>query len=375
MGEKVARALEKFKEVQETIKKLMAEALQEVLEAEMEEFLGYAKYEREEKNNYRNGYSSKTLKTSLGEIEIKTPRDRNSDFEPQIVKKRQTVLGELEDKIISLYAKGMSTRDIQELFEEIYGKEVSSSLISRITERLEPRIKEWQNRPLEKVYVILFIDCIFYKVRDNGKVKDKAIYVVAGINREGKKEVLGFWISETESASFWINVLNDLKARGVEDVLIFSVDNLSGISKAIKAVYPKAEIQKCVVHQIRNSLKYVSWKDRKEVANDLKKIYQAATLDEAEYQLEEFEKKWVSKYPHVVKSWRTNWEELTTYFRYPYEIRKIMYTTNIIESINSAFRRVTDKKRVFPSDEALIKNLYLVIERLEKKWERSKIKN
>ena len=375
MGEKVARALEKFKEVQETIKKLMAEALQEVLEAEMEEFLGYAKYERGEKNNYRNGYSSKTLKTSLGEIEIKTPRDRNSDFEPQIVKKRQMVLGELEDKIISLYAKGMSTRDIQELFEEIYGKGVSSSLISRITERLEPRIKEWQNRPLEKVYVILFIDCIFYKVRDNGKVKDKAIYVVAGINREGKKEVLGFWISETESSSFWINVLNDLKARRVEDVLIFCVDNLSGISKAIKAVYPKAEIQKCVVHQIRNSLKYVSWKDRKEIANDLKKIYQAATLDEAEYQLEEFEKKWVSKYPHVVKNWRTNWEELTTYFRYPYEMRKIMYTTNIIESINSAFRRVTDKKRVFPSDEALIKNLYLAIERLEKKWERSKIKN
>jgi len=375
MGEKVARALEKFKEVQETIKKLMAEALQEVLEAEMEEFLGYAKYERGEKNNYRNGYSSKTLKTSLGEIEIKTPRDRNSDFEPQIVKKRQMVLGELEDKIISLYAKGMSTRDIQELFEEIYGKGVSSSLISRITERLEPRIKEWQNRPLEKVYVILFIDCIFYKVRDNGKVKDKAIYVVAGINREGKKEVLGFWISETESSSFWINVLNDLKARRVEDVLIFCVDNLSGISKAIKAVYPKAEIQKCVVHQIRNSLKYVSWKDRKEIANDLKKIYQAATLDEAEYQLEEFEKKWVSKYPHVVKNWRTNWEELTTYFRYPYEMRKIMYTTNIIESINSAFRRVTDKKRVFPSDEALLKNLYLAIERLEKKWERSKVKN
>jgi transposase-like protein len=361
--------------IKDDLKKLIQQTLKEALEAELEEFLGYSKYERTDSNNSRNGYISKTVKTAAGEVEIETSRDRKGDFEPQIVKKRQTVLGDLENKIIALYSKGMTVRDIQELLSDIYGMDISPSLISKITDRLTPRIEEWQSRPLERIYVILYIDCIFYKVRQDGKVVDKAVYVVIGVNREGRKELLGFWINETESASFWFKVLNDLKSRGVKDVLIFSVDNLSGIGKAIKGVYPRAEIQKCVVHQIRNSLRYVSWKDKKELSLDLKKVYGAATLEEAELRIDKFEEKWGNKYPHVIKSWRTNWEELMAYFKYPFELRKLMYTTNIIESVNSKFRKVTDGKRVFPSDMSVLKSLYLAALELEKKWDRSVIKD
>jgi len=361
--------------IKDDLKKLIQQTLKEALEAELEEFLGYSKYERTDSNNSRNGYISKTVKTAAGEIEIETPRDRKGDFEPKIVKKRQTVLEDLENKIIALYSKGMTVRDIQELLSDMYGMDISPSLISKITDRLTPKIEEWQSRPLERIYVILYIDCIFYKVRQDGKVVDKAVYVVIGVNKEGRKELLGFWINETESASFWFKVLNDLKSRGVKDVLIFSVDNLSGIGKAIKGVYPQAEIQKCVVHQIRNSLRYVSWKDKKELSSDLKKVYGAATLEEAELRMDEFEEKWGNKYPHVIKSWRTNWEELMAYFKYPLELRKLMYTTNIIESVNSRFRKVTDGKRVFPSDMSVLKNLYLAALELAKKWNRSIIKD
>jgi len=361
--------------IQEDLRKLIQQTLREALEAELEEFLGHSKYERGEKDNYRNGYISKTVKTAVGEVEIETPRDRNGKFEPKIVKKRQKVLKDLEDKVIALYSKGMSVRDIQELLLDMYGMEISPSLISKLTERILPRIEEWQSRPLEKVYVILFVDCIFYKVREEGRVKDKAIYVIIGITREGKKEILGFWISETESSSFWFKVFNDLKSRGVRDVLIFSVDGVAGIEKAIKGVYPQAEIQRCVVHQIRNSLKYVSWKDKREVSGDLRGVYGASTLEEALLRMDEFEQKWGRKYPHVVRSWRSNWDELMTYFKYPFEMRKLMYTTNIIESVNSKFRKVTDGKRVFPSDQSLLKSLYLAVMDLEKKWSRSAVRD
>ena len=361
--------------IKDDLRKLIQQTLKEALEAELEDFLGYSKYQRTDSDNSRNGYISKTVKTAAGEVEIETPRDRKGDFEPKIVKKRQTVLEDLENKIIALYSKGMTVRDIQELLSDMYGMDISPSLISKITDRLTPRIEEWQSRPLERIYVVLYIDCIFYKVRQDGKVIDKAVYVVIGVNKEGRKELLGFWINESESASFWFKVLNDLKSRGVKDVLIFSVDNLSGIGKAIKGVYPQAEIQKCVVHQIRNSLRYVSWKDKKELSSDLKKVYGAATLEEAELRMDEFEEKWGNKYPHVIKSWRTNWEELMAYFKYPLELRKLMYTTNIIESVNSKFRKVTDGKRVFPSDMSVLKSLYLATLELEKKWNRSVIKD
>ncbi len=361
--------------IQEDLKKMLQQTLKEALEAELEEFLGYSKYQRKNTDNYRNGSTSKTLKTSLGEVNIETPRDRKGQFEPQIVKKRQTVLRDFEDKVIALYSKGMSVRDIQEILYDIYGVEVSPSLISRITERIAPRIEEWHSRPLESVYVILFIDCIFYKIRDNGSVKNKAIYVIVGINKEGKKELLGFWTGETESSSFWFNVLNELKSRGVKDVLLFSVDGLAGLSKAIKGVFPKTKIQRCIVHQIRNSLRYVSWKEKGKVASALKEIYQAPTLEMAELKLEELEREWKGKYPHVVRSWKKNWEELMTYFEYPYEMRKIIYTTNIIESVHSKFRKVTGGKRVYPNENAVLKSLYLIALEIEKKWSKVPIKN
>jgi len=360
-------------EVKQKIRDLIQQTLQESLEAELEEFLGYSKYERSENDNYRNGYTLKTVKTDVGEVEIKTPRDRKGEFEPKAVPKRKTMIDDLESKIVALYAKGMSTRDIQELLSDMYGMDISPSLISKITDRLLPKIEEWQNRPLDSVYPVIYTDSIFYKVRQEGKVAQKAVNVVIGINKDGYKELLGFWLSETESASYWLKVLNDLKSRGVEDVLIFSVDGLAGINKAINNVYPQADIQRCIVHQVRNSLKYVPWKERKQVANDLKLIYQASTIEEAKIRLDEFEDKWADKYPHIGRSWRANWDELMTYFDYPVEIRKLLYTTNIIESVNSKLRKATDGKRVFPSDESLLKSLYIVAVELEKKWSKKPI--
>ena len=367
MSELKKKALEP-NQIREKLKQLIQQTLQEALEAELEEFLGYSRYERSENDNYRNGYIPKIVKTDIGEVEINTPRDRNGEFEPQIVPKRQTMIDDLEKKIVALYAKGMSTRDIQELLSDMYGMDISPSLISKITDRLQPKIEEWLGRPLDRVYVVVYIDSVFYKIRQEGKVIQKAVNVVIGINKDGYKEILGFWVSETESASFWLKVLNDLKSRGVEDVLIFSVDGLAGISKAINNVYPRADIQRCIVHQVRNSLKYVPWKERKQVANDLKQVYQASTIEQARFKLEEFDEKWSNKYPHIGRSWRANWDELMTYFEYPVEIRKLLYTTNIIESVNSKLRKATDGKRVFPSDESLLKSLYIVAMELERKW-------
>lgn len=301
-------------------------------------------------------------------MDITIPRDRKSDFQPKLIRKRQTVLDDLEDKIVAMYAKGMTTRDIQDILGDMYGTEISPSLISRITDRVLPRLEEWQSRPLQERYVIVWFDCIFYKVRHDGKVENKAIYVLIGLGLDGKKELLGFWINKRESSSFWLGVLNELKGRGVKDVFIFSVDGLSGIEGAIKAAYPDSDVQRCIVHQIRNSLKYVAWKERKALAADLKTVYGAATEDDASQQLERLEKQWNGSYPHVLKSWRTNWDSLTAFFRYPVEIRKVMYTTNIIESVNSKFRKATGARRLFPTDDAILKSLYMAALELEKKW-------
>ena len=360
----------KPEEVQATIREFTRQFFREALEAEMEEFLGYKKYERSDSDNSRNGYICKTVKTACGPINLLVPRDRKGEFEPQLIRKRQTMLDEVENQITALYAKGMSTRDIQEILFDMYGFEVSPSLISRITDRILPKIKEWQARPLKEKYFLIWIDCLFYNIREDGQVRKKAIYVVIGIDLEGYKEILGFWIDGTESSRFWLGVFNDLKARGVKDVFVFSVDGLTGLEKAIEAAFPRADIQRCVVHQIRNSLRYVSWKDRRELARDLKKVYGASTLEVAEREFKEFSAKWGGKYPHVVRSWEANWGALTTFFRYPVEIRRVMYTTNIIESVNSKFRKATAGRRVFPTEEALLKCLYMVAMELERKWRR-----
>ena len=355
-------------DVQSRLKDLMQKTLQEALEGELEEFLGHGKNERSSSGNTRNGYSSKMVSSSSGAIELNVPRDRKSEFEPKAVKKRQTVLDDLESKIIALYSKGMTTRDIQDILHDIYGVEISPSLISRLTDRIFPRLEEWQARPLQSHYVIIWLDCIFYKVREENKFLSKAIYVVVGLNLTGHKEILGFWSSQKENSAFWLGVLNDLKNRGVKDVFIFSVDGLTGLEDAIRAAYPLAEVQRCVVHQIRNSLKYVSWKEKKVFAQDLKKVYGAATLEEAAVNMDAFEEKWGDKHAHAVKSWRTNWNALMSYFRHPVEIRKIMYTTNLIENVNSMFRKATDVRKVFPSDDAVFKSLYMAVLDIEKKW-------
>jgi len=358
----------KTEEVKAKIRGLVQQVMQEALEGELEDFLGYPKHQQSTTENSRNGHSKKTVRTDSGQMEIEVPRDRKSDFQPKLIRKRQTVLDDLEDKIVAMYSKGMSTRDIQDILSEMYGTEISPSLISRITDRVLPRLEEWQSRPLQERYVIVWFDCIFYKVRHDGKVENKAVYVLIGLGLDGKKELLGFWINKTESSSFWLGVLNELKGRGVKDVFIFSVDGLSGIEGAIKAAYPQSDVQRCIVHQIRNSLKYVSWKERKALANDLKTIYGASTEVQAAQQLERLEEQWQGRYPHVLKSWRKNWDSLTTFFRYPVEIRKVMYTTNIIESVNSKFRKATGARRLFPTDDSILKSLYMAALDLEKKW-------
>jgi transposase-like protein len=354
--------------VREQIKKLTQQTYQEALEAELEEYLGYPKNQRSDNGNTRNGHSTKTVHTGTGDIELQVPRDRKAEFDPKLIKKRQTVLEDLQDKIIGMYAKGMTTRDIQDFIQDMYGMQMSASLVSRLTDRIMPRLEEWQSRPLQNVYVIVWLDCIFYRVRQAGRVINKAVYVLIGLGTDGRKELLGFWVNPTESSSFWLGVLNDLKSRGVKDVFIFSVDGLAGLAEAIRAAYPRAEVQRCVVHQIRNALKYVSWKEKKELVKDMKEIYNAATIEAAAVAMDAFEAKWGKKYPHVIKSWRTNWDDLMTYFRYPLELRKLVYTTNVIESVNSKFRKVTDARRVFPTDEAILKTLFMAALELEKKW-------
>ncbi|HOC08596.1 MAG TPA: IS256 family transposase [Bacillota bacterium] len=356
--------------IYDTLKDMFKDVLQEMLEAEMDVTLGYGKNEAKDKDttNIRNGYSSKTLKTKFGNIEMDIPRDRNSEFEPKIVPKYQRNISGIEDKIIALYARGMSTRDIHDQVKDIYGIEVSAEMVSKITEKIVPEIKEWQSRPLETVYPFVFMDAIHYKIRDNGQIVNKAAYVVLGINMDGYKDVLGIWIGENETSKFWLGVLNELKNRNVQDVLIFSVDGLTGLKEAIEAVYPKAYIQRCIIHQLRNSFKYVSYKHLKEFSKDFKAVYKAPSEEAALEALYEVKDKWANQYPYALKSWETNWDVLSTFFKYPDEIRKIIYTTNIIEGLHRQFRKVTKSKSVFPSDAALEKMLYLATKNIMTKW-------
>ncbi|MCY9518048.1 IS256 family transposase [Paenibacillus apiarius] len=357
-------------DAQNALKELFAETLQEMLEAEMDTHLGYEKHEVKNKTtaNTRNGKSRKTVISEYGEQEISVPRDRQSEFEPLVVKKHQSNVTGIEDQIVALYAKGVSTRDIQDHLANLYGIDVSPTLISNVTNKIMPLIKEWQNRPLQNVYAVVFLDAIHFKVKQDGAIVNKAAYMVIGIDLDGNKDVLGMWIGENESAKFWLNVLNELKNRGVQDILITCVDNLTGFSQAITACYPQTEIQKCIIHQIRNSTRYVSYKDLKKVTADLKPIYKAVTEESALLELDRFEEEWGTKYPLIVRSWRNNWDELATFFKYPPEIRKLIYTTNIIESYHRQLRKVTKGKSIFPSDEALLKMLYLSTMDVVRKW-------
>lgn len=343
---------------------LIKELTEVALEAELESHLS-----QEVLKNRKNGKSKKRMKTSQGTFELEVPRDRNSTFEPQIVKKRQTSISdEIETKIISLYSYGMSYSQIRENIEEIYGIEVSEGTISTITDKIIPKVKEWQARALDRLYPFVWMDAIHYKIRENSRYVTKAVYTVLGVGVDGKKEILGLYLSESEGANFWLSVLTDLKNRGVEDILIASVDGLKGFPEAIKSIYPKTEVQLCVIHQIRNSLRYVASKNSKEFMKDLKEVYQATTKDLAEENLLKLDDKWGKKYPIVLKSWHNNWENLSEYFKYPAEIRKIIYTTNIIESVHRQFRKLTKTKGAFPNENSLLKLLYMGIKNAEKKW-------
>lgn len=351
------------------LSQLQKRGIEKILEGELNAHLGYQKNEQQKFNsNARNGYSTKKIKTSLGESEIHIPRDRDASFNPMIIPKRENMVDGLENVIVSLYAKGMSTADIEEQLREVYNFDVSPSTISRITDTIAGDIVAWQNRPLESVYFIVWMDGIVFKVREANKVINKTIYLAVGLNKYGLREVLGMWLGKNESASFWMSVLTDLKARGVEDMLITATDNLNGFTQTIKNVFPQSQTQICVVHQIRNSMKYVVWKDKKEFAADMKDIYNAPTKQAAEQALLTFDIKWKNKYPYAVKSWKDNWDELTIFFDFPIEIRKIIYTTNLIENLNGKIRKYTKNKLSFPTDDAVQKSVYLALREATKKW-------
>ena len=358
-------------DIQNLFKETIAEFMENGLEAELDEDLGYSKYDYKNKEgtNSRNGHSQKTLKTSFGNIEIETPRDRNGEFEPQLLKKNQTsITQEVEEKILSMYAKGMTTGDIETHIKDIYGLDVSDTTASRITDKILPVAKEWQQRPLESIYAVVFLDAIHYHVRSEGQIVKKAVYIAIGIDLDGKKDVLGMWVGENESAKFWATVLNGLRNRGVEDIFIACTENLNGFSDAIAAVYPKTDIQNCIIHQLRNSSKYVSYKDLKALMADLKAVYAAPDEASALAALEFFSGKWDKKYPKISQSWQSNWANLSTYFKFPAELRKLIYTTNAIEGFNRQLRKVTKSKSVFPTDDSLFKMLYLAMIDITKKW-------
>lgn len=359
---------ETVQDLQEALKDLLGDTMEQMLKAELDEHLDYEYGEKPLSLNTRNGSSKKTVKSSYGNIDLNIPRDREGSFEPQALKKYQKDISNIENQIISMYAKGMTTRDISTHIKEIYGFGISESMVSKITNKILPTIEEWQNRPLEKVYPFVFLDAIHYHVRENNIVVKKAVYIALGYNTEGYKEILGMWVGENESSKYWLLVLNQLKERGLEDILIVSTDNLSGFSQAIESVYPKTEIQKCVIHQIRNSTKFVSYRDIKELMKDLKTVYKASTEELALSNLDIFEEKWGKKYPMCVNSWRNNWAELATYFKYPEGIRKLIYTTNSIENFNRQLRKVTKNKTIFPNDYALQKSLYLAMVDASSKW-------
>ena len=356
-------------------KSLLRESIQTASEVEMNEHLGYEKHQESDNPNYRNGTNKKTLKSKYGDIDVAIPRDRDGSFEPQLVKKRETLIKGSEDLILSLYTKGMSVRDIQHHLDDLYGYQLSEQTISNITSAIIDKAKEWQNRPLEPIYPIIFMDATVLKIRVDRVVKNIAAYIMLGITLEGKKEILGIWIGENETSKYWLTLLNELKNRGIDDVLIFAIDGLNGFNQAIEAVYPKAEIQRCIVHQIRSSLRYVSWKDRKAVAADLKTVYTAATEEDAETALLEFNDIWGKKYPHITQSWTNNWNELATFFKYPKSVQTLIYTTNPIESLNSSIKRRTKSKGSFPTIDSAFKVLYLSTQEVQEKWSRNGIRN
>ena len=360
--------IETAKDIQEALKDLLGGTIKEMMEAEMDAHLGYGKSERSDNEDYRNGYKSKQVNSSYGSMEIQVPQDRQSTFKPQVVKKRQKDISDIDQKIISMYAKGMTTRQISDTLEDIYGFEASEGFISDVTDKMLPQIEDWQNRPLSEVYPVIFIDAIHYSVRDSGVIRKLAAYVILGINPEGHKEVLTIQIGENESSKYWLSVLNELKNRGVKDILILCADGLSGMKEAIAAAYPQTEYQRCIVHQVRNTLKYVPDKDRKLFANDLKSIYQAPDETKALDALSRVTEKWSVKYPNAMKSWEKNWDAISPIFKFSATVRKVIYTTNAIESLNATYRKLNRQRSVFPSDTALLKALYLSTFEATKKW-------
>ena len=360
--------IQSAEDIQEALKDLLGGTIKEMMEAEMDEHLGYQKSQRSDSDDYRNGYKSKRVNSSYGTMDIQVPQDRKSTFEPQVVRKRQKDISTIDQKIISMYAKGMTTRQISETLEDIYGFEASEGFISDVTDKILPQIEDWQKRPLSEIYPVLYIDAIHYSVRDNGVIRKLAAYVILGINLDGQKEVLTIQVGDNESAKYWLSVLNELKNRGVKEILILCADGLSGIKEAIAAAYPKTEYQRCIVHQERNTLKYVADKDRKPFANDLKTIYHAPSEEQALEALEKVREKWSVKYPNSMRSWKQNWDAICPIFKFSPEVRKVIYTTNAIESLNSTYRKLNRQRSVFPSDTALLKALYLATFEATKKW-------
>jgi len=370
IAKELAKNIKSEKDLSDITREIVKLTVEAALGAEMEEHVGYAKHSSSGHNsgNSRNGSSRKTLKGDHGEVEIETPRDRNGDFDPQFVKKGQTRLTHFDEQILALYAKGMSTRDIVAAFQEMYGAEVSPTLISKVTDSVLDRVLEWQSRPLDEVYPIVYLDCIALKIRQDKRVINKSVYIALGINLEGQKELLGLWLAETEGAKFWLSILTELQNRGIRDIFIACVDGLSGFPEAINTVFPQTKIQLCIVHMVRNSLRFVSWKDRKAVAADLKKIYRSLSVEEAEGEVDSFAKSWDGKYPTIAKSWRKHWPNLITLFDYPDEIRRVIYTTNAIESLNSVIRKAVNNRKIFPHDQSALKVVYLAINAASKKW-------
>jgi putative transposase len=352
------------------VKNLVKGLSEQILEAELSYHLGYEKHAAEGRNsgNSRNGKSSKTVQSDFGDMEIAIPRDRNGEFEPRLVAKHQRHIGRIDEIIMSLYAKGLTTRDIKTHLEELYGLDASPTFISNITERIRESATEWQSRPLDGLYVIVYLDAVHYKIREDGKVLNKAAYTCMGIDKSGYKDLLGIWIDQSEGANFWLAVLTELRNRGVQDILIACVDGLKGFPEAIRAVFPQAEVQQCIIHQIRNSLRYIASKNQKEFIKDLKNVYQSPTLENAEFELKRLDEKWGGKYPVVLNSWKNNWENLSVYFKYPQELRRLIYTTNLVEGLHRQLRKVTKTKSIFPHDDALKKMLYLAYLDIRKKW-------
>ena len=372
MAAELAKDIKSEKDLGALTQQLIKMTVETALNAELDEHLGYEKHAPEGRGtgNSRNGYSAKRLKGQHGEVSIQAPRDRNGSFEPQFVRKGQSRLTQMDDQILALYAKGLSARDIVDAFKEMYDADISATLVSKVTERVIEQVHEWQNRPLDPIYPIVYLDCIVLKIRQDKRVINKSLYLALGINMEGQKELLGLWLAETEGAKFWLTVLTEMKNRGVQDIFICCVDGLSGFPEAIEAVFPKTTVQLCIVHMVRNSLKFVPWKQRKTVAADLKTIYRAATVEEAEMNLDLFAETWDESYPTISRSWRAHWERITPFFAYPDEIRKVIYTTNAVESLNYSLRRVLKTRGSLPSDQAIVKLLYLAIQRASKRWTR-----